>query len=599
VAATSTPINIAKGGGFLLDQTRPEDVFTPADITDDQKLIGQTAEEFVMKEVLPRVKELEEKKPGLMVELLKKAGELGLTGAGVPEQYGGAGLDKISTTVLTEKLSVYAGFAVTHGAQAGIGTLPIVYFGSEEQKKKYLPKLATAEWVGAYCLSEPQAGSDAQNALTRAELSPDGKNWILNGQKMWITNGGFADVYIVFAKVEGEKFSAFIVERNFPGFSPGNEEHKMGIHGSSTTPIFMENCKVPKENLLHEIGRGHIVAFNILNSGRFTLGASCVGGSKQVLAIASKYTKERKAFGKPIGEFGLMKEKLAEMAIRIFAVESMVYRSAGTMEMAMAAAAGSDDKTRQTMKVLEEYAIESSIAKVYGSEMLDYTVDEAVQIYGGYGFHEDYPVCRAYRDSRVNRIFEGTNEINRMLIIQMLMKRALAGTLPLVPAAMKLADEILAGPSLQEPAEGALGGESRTVANCKKIFLQAAGGAVQKFREKLAEEQELVAALANIVMEIYAMESCVLRAQKSAAARGEQASSAMIDATRAFVSEAAARVEEDARRALAAVHEGDMLTTQMAVLKRFAKRAPIDVIGLRRRVAAAVQASDRYPFEGR
>lgn len=599
MSTTATPLTIAKGGSFLLDQARPEQIFTPADVTDDQRLIGQTAEEFVTKEVLPRVKELEEKKAGLMIELIKKAGELGLLSAGVPEQFGGAGLDKISTTVLTEKISVYAGFAVTHGAQSGIGTLPIVYFGTEEQKKKYLPKLATGEWLSAYCLSEPQAGSDAQNSLTRAELSPDGKSWILNGQKMWITNGGFADVYIVFAKVDGEKFSAFIVERSYPGFTAGNEEHKMGIHGSSTTPIFMENCKVPKENLLHEIGRGHIVAFNILNSGRFTLGASCVGGSKHTLATASKYSKERKAFGKPIGDFGLMKEKLAEMAIQIFAVESMVYRSAGTIEAAMSAATGAPDKTQHTMKVLEEYAIESSIAKVYGSEMLDYVVDEAVQIFGGYGFHEDYPVCRAYRDSRVNRIFEGTNEINRMLIIQMLMKRALAGTLPLVPAAMKLAEEVLAGPSFQEVAQGVLAEEARTIANCKKMFLQAAGGAVQKFREKLAEEQELVGALANIVMEIYAMESALLRAQKSAAARGAEVSSAMIDAARVFIHDAGGRVEEETRRALGAVHEGDMLTTQMAVLKRFAKRAPVDTIGLRRRVAAAVQSADRYPFEGR
>jgi alkylation response protein AidB-like acyl-CoA dehydrogenase len=599
MAAPSTSLTITKGGSFLLDQARPDQVFTPADITDDQRLIGQTAEEFVTKEVLPRVKELEEKKPGLMVELLKKAGELGLLGAGVPEQYGGAGLDKVSTTVLTEKISVYAGFAVTHGAQSGIGTLPVVYFGSEDQKKKYLPKLASGEWIGAYCLSEPQAGSDAQNSLTRAELSPDGKSWILNGQKMWITNGGFADVYIVFAKVDGEKFSAFIVERSYPGFTAGNEEHKMGIHGSSTTPIFMENCKIPRENLLHEIGRGHIVAFNILNSGRFTLGASCVGGSKNILATASKYAKERKAFGKPIGDFGLMKEKLAEMAIRIFAVESMVYRSAGAIEAAMAAGAGSEDKTQHIMKVLEEYAIESSIAKVYGSEMLGYVVDEGVQIFGGYGFHEDYPVCRAYRDSRINRIFEGTNEINRMLIIQMLMKRALSGTLPLIPAAMKLADEVLAGPSFQELTQGVLAEETRTVANCKKIFLQAAGGAVQKFREKLAEEQELIGALANIVMEIYAMESALLRTQKSAAARGEQAAGPMIDATRVLIHDAAGRVEEEARRALGAVNEGDMLTTQMAVLKRFSKRLPVDTIGLRRRVAAAVQSADRYPFEAR
>ncbi len=589
----------AKGGSFLLESPQPGDIFTPADLTDDQKLIGQTAEEFVLKEVFPFIKELENKKAGLMAELVKKGGEVGLMGGGVPEEYGGAGLDKISTTVLTEKLSIYGGFAVTHGAHAGIGTLPIVYFGTEAQKKKYLPKLATGEWIGAYCLSEPQAGSDAQNSLTRAELNAQGTHYILNGQKMWITNGGFADVYIVFAKIDGEKFTAFIVERTFPGFKPGNEEHKMGIHGSSTTPIFLENCMVPKENLLHEIGRGHIVAFNILNAGRFTLGASCVGGSKHVLMTSSKYAKERKAFGKQIGDFGLMKEKLAEMAIQIFAVESMVYRSAGNIEAAMAAASGSGDKIQNTMKVLEEYAIESSIAKVYGSEMLDFVVDEAVQIFGGYGFHEDYPVCRAYRDSRINRIFEGTNEINRMLIIQMLMKRAMGGQLPLIPAAMKLADEILAGPSFEEAPEGVLAGEARVVASSKKMFLQAAGGAVQKFREKLADEQELIGALSNVVMEIYAMESCMLRAQKAAATKGEPASQNMIDSARVFINDAAERVEHEAKRAIAAIHEGDMLTTQMAVLKRFAKRAPVDTIALRRRVAAAIQSQDRYPLEGR
>jgi alkylation response protein AidB-like acyl-CoA dehydrogenase len=589
----------AKGGSFLLESPQPGDVFTPADLTDDQKLIGQTAEEFVLKEVFPFIKDLENKKPGLMAELVKKGGEVGLMGGGVPEEFGGAGLDKISTTVLTEKLSIYGGFAVTHGAHAGIGTLPIVYFGTEAQKKKYLPKLATGEWIGAYCLSEPQAGSDAQNSLTRAELNKEGTHYILNGQKMWITNGGFADIYIVFAKIDGDKFTAFIVERNFPGFKPGNEEHKMGIHGSSTTPIFLENCKVPKENLLHEIGRGHIVAFNILNAGRFTLGASCVGGSKHVLMTASKYSKERKAFNKQIGDFGMMKEKLAEMAIQIFAVESMVYRSAGNIEAAMVAASGSGDKIQNTMKVLEEYAIESSIAKVYGSEMLDFVVDEGVQIFGGYGFHEEYPVCRAYRDSRINRIFEGTNEINRMLIIQMLMKRAMGGQLALIPAAMKLADEILAGPSFEEAPEGVLAAESRVVANAKKMFLQAAGGAVQKFREKLADEQELIGALSNMVMEIYAMESCLLRAQKAAAAKGESALQTMTDAARVFINDAAERVEHEAKRAIAAIHEGDMLTTQMAVLKRFAKRAPVDTIALRRKVAAAVQSQDRYPLEGR
>ena len=600
---TKTP---AKGGSFLLESPAPQDVFTPADVTDEQRLIGQTAEEFVLNEVFPLIKDLENKKPGLMAELVHKAGELGIMGGGVPEQYGGAGLDKIATTVLTEKLSIYGGFAVTHGAHAGIGTLPIVYFGTEEQKKKYLPKLASAEMIGAYCLSEPQAGSDAQNSLTRAVLNSEGTHYILNGQKMWITNGGFADLYIIFAKIDGEKFTAFIVERNFPGCKPGNEEHKMGIHGSSTTPVFLENCKVPKENVLHEIGRGHIVAFNILNAGRFTLGASCVGGSKNILATASKYSMERKAFGKQIGDFGLMKQKLAEMAILIFAVESMFYSSAGNIEAAMSEAAvvpgkgpQEVDKVAHSMKVLEEYAVESSIAKVYGSEMLDFVVDEGVQIFGGYGFHEDYAVCRAYRDSRINRIFEGTNEINRMLIVQMLMKRAMGGQLPLIPAAMKLADEILAGPGFEETSEGVLAEETRVVANSKKMFLQAAGGAVQKFREKLAEEQEIVAALANIVMEIYAMESCLLRAQKAAATRGQADSSVMIDAARVFISDAADRAEHEARRAIAAIHEGDMLTTQMAVLRRFAKRSAVDTVALRRRVAAAVQAQDRYPFESR
>ena len=589
----------AKGGSFLLESPAPQDVFTPADLSDDQKLIGQTAEEFVVKEVLPLAKDLEAKKPGLMAELARKAAELGLMSGGTPEEYGGAGLDKVAATILTEKISIYGGFATTHGAHAGIGTLPLVYFGTEEQKKKYLPKLASGEYLGAYCLSEPQAGSDAQNLLTRAELNKEGTHYVLNGQKMWITNGGFADLFIVFAKVDGEKLTAFLVEKTFPGCKPGNEEHKMGIHGSSTTPVFLENCLVPKENVLHEIGRGHIVAFNVLNAGRFTLGASCVGGSKYVLQTASKYSKERKAFGKQIGDFGLIREKLAEMAVQIFAVESMIYRSAGYMESAMVTAAGSGNKAQNTMKALEEYAIESSIAKVYGSEMLDFVVDEAVQIFGGYGFHEDYPVCRAYRDSRINRIFEGTNEINRMLIIQMLMKRAMGGQLPLIPAAMKLADEILAGPSLEDAPEGILAEEARVIANCKKMFLQAAGGAVQKYREKLAEEQELIGALANMVMEIYAMESGLLRAQKAAGNKGESAASAMIDAARIFIADAAERVDHEAKRAIAAVHEGDMLMTQLAVLKRFGKRSAVDTISLRRRVATAVQAQDRYPFEGR
>jgi alkylation response protein AidB-like acyl-CoA dehydrogenase len=596
----TTPVSQAlnRGGAFLISSVTPEEVFTPADLTDDQRLIGQTAEEFVAKEVVPNIPELEKHKEGLLAQMLKKAGEIGLLGGAIPESYGGAGLDKVSATILAEKLAGYASFAVSHGGHAGIGTIPIVYFGTEEQKKKYLPKIASGELLSCYCLSEPQAGSDALAARTRAVLSPDGKSWILNGQKMWITNGGFADIYIVFAKVDGEKFSCFIVERGTPGFTNGVEEHKMGIRGSSTTPIFFENAHIPKENLLHEIGRGHIVAFNTLNVGRFSLGAYCLGGAKKVLEASSKYSKERTAFGKELADFGLIKAKLGEMAIRIYAVESMIYRSAGMIEGAVSSSDSGADKTKQAMQVLEEYAIESSISKVVGSETVDFCVDEGVQIFGGYGFHEDYPVARAYRDSRVNRIFEGTNEINRMLIIQMLMKRAIAGIVPLIPAAKNLAEEVLAGPSFEEAATGPFAEEERSLAQAKKIFLLAAGTAVQKFRDQLADHQEIVAALSNIVMDVYAMESSLRRAQKSAAARSSVAS-VMADAASAFIYDAMDRVEKEARTALAATADGDTLITQLAVLRRFAKHAPLDTIALRRRVAEAVVAQDRYPFEGR
>jgi alkylation response protein AidB-like acyl-CoA dehydrogenase len=599
MATTATHGTLAPGGSFLLESPRAEDVFTPAELTDDQRLIGQAADEFVTKEVKPLIPELEQHKEGLMAGLLKKAGEIGLLGGGVPEEYGGSGLDRISSTVLSEKISSYGSFSVSAGAHSGIGTLPIVYFGTEEQKKKYLPKLATGEWLAAYCLSEPQAGSDAQNSRTRAVLSPDGRDWILNGQKMWITNGGFADVYTVFAKIDGEKFSAFIVERRFPGFSVGAEEKKMGLRGSSTTPIFFENCKVPRENLLHEIGRGHIVAFNILNSGRFTLGASCLGFCKSELESAARYSKERTAFGHPISDFGLVRAKLAEIAIRTLALESMIYRTAGTIDQAVKAGAAGGNKPANSMKVLEEYAIECSIAKVFGSEVLDYTVDEAVQVYGGYGFHEDYPVARGYRDSRVNRIFEGTNEINRMLIIQMLMKRAVAGTLPLMAAGAKLQEEILSGAPMEDSSDGQWTEENRIIQGAKKVFLMAAGAALQKYRDRLADQQEVIGALADIVLEIYPMESALLRAQKSFAARGKDSSGAIVAAAQILVQDGAARVEANARTALAASVEGDMLRTQLAVLRRMIKREPADTIGLRRTVADAVLNANGYPFEGR
>ena len=596
MATTTVPQALHRGGGFLVASTSPADVFTPADVTDDQRLIGQTAAEFVAHEVIPAIPELEKHKPALMAQILKKAGEIGLLGGTIPEAYGGSGLDKVATTILSEKISVYASFAVAFGGTTGIGSLPIVYFGTEEQKKKYLPKIATGEWLGAYCLSEPQAGSDALASRTRAQLSPDGKSWILNGQKMWITNGGFADIFIVFAKVDGEKFSAFIVERGTPGFSIGAEENKMGIRGSSTVPLFFENAAIPKENLLHEIGRGHIVAFNTLNAGRHTLGVSCLGGSKKALEDSSKYAKERHAFGKAIAEFGLIQAKLGEMAIRTFALESMIYRTAGTVETAVSS--GGDDRTKQAMLALEEYAIESSISKVAGSETLNYCVDEGMQIFGGYGYHEDYPMARAYRDSRINRIFEGTNEINRMVIIQMLMKRTMSGVLPLISAAKKLADELLAGPSFEEAPTGELAEQERSLAQAKKVFLLAAGAAVEKFRDKLAENQEIVASLSNIVMDIYAIESILRRAQKAAALRGS-AAGLMADVTRAFTYDAMDRVEKEARTALAATSDGDMLATHLAALRRFAKHAPVNTILLRRKIAEAVLAQDRYPFEGR
>jgi alkylation response protein AidB-like acyl-CoA dehydrogenase len=594
----TTPVSQAlnRGGAFLVASNNPEDVFTPADLTDDQRLLGRTLEEFLAKEVAPHIPELEKHKEGLMPELVRKAGEVGLLGAGIPEEYGGAALDKISMTIVSEKLSAYPSFMVSFGAHTGIGTIPIVYFGTEAQKQKYLPKIATGEWLSCYALSEPQAGSDALAARTRAVLSPDGKSWLLSGQKMWITSGGFSDVFIVFAKVDGEKFSSFIVERGMPGFSVGTEENKMGIRGSSTVPLFFENAAIPKENLLHDIGRGHIVAFNTLNAGRFSLGASCAGGAKNVLATASKYAKERMAFGKSISEFGLIKAKLGEMAIRTYALESMIYRTAGTIEAAVSSAG--TDKVQQAMQVLEEYAIESSISKVVGSETLDYCVDEAVQIFGGYGFHEDYPVARMYRDSRINRIFEGTNEINRLVIIQMLLRRAMAGVLPLIPAAMKLGEELLAGPSFEDAPAGAYAEEEKCLVQAKKIFLLAAGAAVQRFRDQLANEQEIVGALANIVMDVYAIESSLRRAQKSAAAGG-QSSALMGEAARAFTYDAMDRIEKEARTALAAIVDGDTLTTQLAALRRLAKHTPVDTVVIRRRVADAVLAQDRYPFDGR
>ncbi|MBI4461588.1 MAG: acyl-CoA dehydrogenase family protein [Acidobacteria bacterium] len=588
-----------RGSSFLIEDRTPEEIFTPEEFTDEQRQIGQTTEEFVTNEILPHVEELEQHQEGLMPTLLRKAGELGLLGADVPEAYGGSGLDKVSTTIISERMARYASYAVSHGGHHGIGTLPIAYFGTGEQKKKYLPKLATGEWISCYCLSEPEAGSDALAAKTRADLSPDGKQWILNGQKMWITNGGFADIFIVFAKVGGEKFSCFIVERNAPGFKVGAEEKKMGIRGSSTTPLFFDNAKIPAENLLHEIGRGHIVAFNILNVGRFKLAAYSIGGCKYTLQAAANYALERKAFGQPIAAFGLIQHKLAEMAVQTFAGESMIYRTAGMID---AAVAGVDlravDAPQHAMKALEEYAVECSINKVSASEILDYVVDEGVQIFGGYGYHQDYPVERAYRDARINRIFEGTNEINRLLIVDVLFKRALKGRLALMPAAKKVADELLAGSALVTgaPASGPLGTEAALVSAAKKTFLFCAGVAAQRYADKLAEQQEVAGALSDIVMDVFGAESALLRARKLLAQRGAERGAVPLAMTRVFVHDAADRVETHARTLLAACAEGDTLRTHLALLRRLLKREPINTIALRRQIARAVLEARRYPL---
>jgi len=595
MATTAVPSTRISGGSFLLEERRTDEVFTPEDFTEQHQLIGQTAEEFAVNEILPNVEKMEHKDFSITRNLLKKAGELGLSSAEIPEAYGGLEMDKVTAAVIADHIAKYAGFATTWGGHTGIGTLPIVYFGTEEQKKKYLPRLAAGEIVGAYALSEASSGSDALNCRARAVLSPDGKHYVLNGEKMWITNAGFADLYTVFAKVDGEKFTAFLVERTFPGFSVGAEEHKMGIRGSSTCPIILNDCKVPAENVLGEIGKGHVIAFNILNVGRFKLGAMCVGGARVSLENAIGYAKQRKAFGKVIADFGLVREKLANMAVCVYTGEALVYRTVGMMDVALAEVdkAGAD-AAKETRKAIEEYAVECSIIKVWGSEMVDYVVDETVQIYGGYGFVEEYPAERSYRDARINRIFEGTNEINRLIITGFLLKRAMSGQLPLMPAIKKLMDEVLSGPSLSEDLEGPLAEERRLVMQAKKLGLFAAGAATQKYMQAIQDQQEIMGAIADMVIETYAMESAVLRAQKIEERSGEGAAELPIAMTRVYLSQAMEKIEAAAKKVIAAVADGDMLRTQLAILRRLAKHEPFNVIELRQQIAQKVIERGKY-----
>ena len=587
----TSPARIS-GGSFLIEERTPDEVFTPEDFSEQHLLIAQTAEEFANKEIVPNAEKMEHKDFEVSRELLRKAGELGLSGVDVPEQYGGMQLDKVTSAIVADRLAKYGGFSTTWGAHACIGTLPIVYFGTEEQKEKYLPGLANGTTVGAYALSESSSGSDALNCRTRAKLSSDGMHYLLNGEKMWITNAGFADLFIVFAKVDGEKFTAFIVERNFPGFAVGAEEHKMGIRGSSTCPLILNDCKVPVANLLGEIGKGHHIAFNVLNVGRFKLGAGSVGAARNSLESAIAYAKQRKAFGKVIADFGLVREKLANMAAGIFTGEAMAYRTVGMIDAAIDQLEDHNDMA-EVRKIIDEYPVECSILKVWGSEFINYVVDETVQIFGGYGFVEEYPAERAYRDSRINRIFEGTNEINRLLITGFLLKRAMSGKLPLMAAIKKFMDEVLSG-TKEDGVEGLLAEERKLVASAKKIALFAAGIATQKYMQAIQDQQEMMGAIANMTIETYAMESAVLRAQKLAARDGEAGAANALAMTRVYMSGALDKIEGAAKMVIAASSEGDMLRSQMAILRRLCKYEPFNTVALRQMIAQRVIEAGKY-----
>jgi alkylation response protein AidB-like acyl-CoA dehydrogenase len=579
-----TTATTTRGGAWLIEETPADSIFTREKLTDEHRLIGQTADEFMTNEVIPNIDRLEQKDWAFVRELVKKGAELGLLGTDVPEEYGGLALDKISSLVVGESVGHLASFATTYGAQSGLSITPLLCFATPDQKQKYLPRLVAGEILGAYALSESGSGSDALGAKAKATRQPDG-SFVLNGEKMWITNGGFADVFIVFAKVDGEHFTAFIVERG-PGVTSGKEEHKMGLHGSSTTPLILQDARVPAENVLGEVGKGHKVAFNVLNYGRFKLGAMCSGGARMVIGEAARYAAQRKQFGQPIASFGAIKHKLGEMTVRQFAVEAMLYRTAGLIDAML----GTSHESAALLATLEEFAIESSIVKVASSEALDFILDENVQIHGGNGFVRDYPAERHYRDARVNRIFEGTNEINRLLIPGMLIRRALKGGLPIIAAAKKLQDEILA-PSMGELAgDGRLEAESRAVSAMKKAALMVLGTAMQTYGERLTDQQEVLMGAADILIDVYASDSAVLRALNTPANSAQEA------AAQIYVSDAAARVEMATRATLAAMAEGDTLRTLLAALRRVMKVTPVNTVALRRRIADLVVERKAYPF---
>lgn len=592
---TETTTNeLIKGGAFLTEDITPDRVFTPEDFSDEQKMIAKTAEDYVKNEVLPVVDKLENHEFEHSVRLLKSAGDLGLLGADVPEEYDGLGLDKISSALISEKLAVAGGFSITHGAHVGIGTLPIVLFGNEEQKKKYLPNSVAGDKISAYALTEPGSGSDALGAKTTAKMNAAGTHYVLNGEKQWITNAGFADVFVVYAKIDGDKFSAFIVEREFPGVSVGAEEKKMGIKSSSTRTLILSDAEVPVENLLGEVGRGHIIAFNILNIGRYKLGVGTVGGSKRALELAISYSNERKQFNTPISSFNLTKEKIATMASQLYATESLIYRTVGYFEQRQSQMTAEQQKDGKAIAAaIAEYAIECSINKVVGSETLDYIVDEAVQLHGGYGFMAEYEVERAYRDSRINRIFEGTNEINRMIVPGTFMKKALKGELPLLQQAQALQEELLMMMP-EEIGDAPLEQEKVLVKNAKKIGLLAAGLAAQRYGTKLEQEQEVLVNIADIANNIFAMESALLRTEKAVAKNGAEKEQQKILYTEIFCQEAFAAIERDAKETLYAAVDGDNQRMMVSALRKLTRSNPYNVIAKKREASVKLIDAAKY-----
>ncbi len=599
--ATATEARKAiKGGEFLIRETEASEIFIPEDFNEEQKMIEQQCKDFLAKEVYPRLDEIDSMKdPKLMPALLDKAGELGLLGTSVPTEYGGFGMDFNTTMLVAEVIGAGHSIAVALSAHTGIGTLPIVYYGNEAQKKKYLPKLATGEYKAAYCLTEPDSGSDANSGKTRATPTPDGKHYIINGQKMWITNGGFADIYIVFAKIENDKnLSAFIVERAFGGITMNEEEHKMGIKGSSTRQIFFNDCKVPAENLLSERENGFKIAVNILNVGRIKLAVAAIGGSKKTISTAVNYARERKQFGTPIARFGAIRHKIAEMASRVFASESACYRAGQNIDDAYAALVASGiEPAKARLKSLEEFAIECAIMKVHGSEVLDFVVDEGVQIYGGMGFSAEGPMDRAYRDARINRIFEGTNEINRMLTIDMLLKRAMKGQLDLMTPAMAVQKELMAIPDFGSNEDALpFAAEKKVLRNLKKAGLMVAGAAVQKYMAKLSEEQEVLMHLADMLIEGYVAESALLRVEKLVSIRGETNCEIQKEMAMVYLHGAVEKAAWAGRQAIMAFAEGDELRLMLLGLKRFTKIEPYNLKNARRKIADYIIEKGEYPF---